>query len=71
MIFHPAEDVVVDVAEELDFRLDTPVVSCICERGVVVEHARVPPAHLMVGDLVPVLDIVFFQYLSRFVIEIL
>ena len=61
MIGHVAENVIVDVAEELDLGLDAPVVFGVRERWVVVEHARVPAAHLVVGFEVGVLDIVFFE----------
>ena len=50
VVGHVAEDVVVDVAEEMDFGFDAPVVSCVFEGGVVVEEAAVPAAHLVVGD---------------------
>ena len=49
VVVHPAENVVVDVAEEMDFGLDAPVVADVFEGGVFVEHAAVPAAHLVVG----------------------
>ena len=49
VVGHVAENVIVDVAEELDLGLHTPVVFGVRERWVVVEHARVPAAHLVVG----------------------
>lgn len=48
VVLHPSEDVVVDVAEEVHLRLDTPVVLDVLQRGVLAEHAAVPPTHLMV-----------------------
>lgn len=58
VVLHVSEHVVVDIAEEVHFRLDAPVVLCIGECGVLVEKTTVPAAHLVVGDLVGVLDIV-------------
>ena len=49
VVLHPAENVIVDVAEEMDFGLDAPVVADVFEGGVFVEHAAVPAAHLVVG----------------------
>ena len=49
MVLHPTENVIVDVAEEMDFGLDAPVVADVFESGVFVEHAAVPAAHLVVG----------------------
>jgi len=49
MVGHVAENVIVDVAEEFDLGLHTPVVFGVCERWVVVEHAGIPAAHLVVG----------------------
>jgi hypothetical protein len=54
-ILHEAEDIVIDVTKELDFGLHAPVVAIIFKRWVLVEHAAVPPAHLMVGYLIGVL----------------
>jgi hypothetical protein len=58
VVLHPRENVVVDVAEEVDVGLDAPVVLVLGQRGVFAEHARVPAAHLVVGELVHVLDFV-------------
>lgn len=66
MFFHVTEDIVVYVAEEVDFGLHAPVISCVGEGGMSVEEARVPSAHLMVGDQVSVLNTFFFENLSRF-----
>ena len=49
VVLHPAENVIVDFTEEVDFGLDTPVVADVFESGVSVEHAAVPAAHLVVG----------------------
>ena len=49
VVLHPAENVVVDFTEEVDFGLDSPVVADVFESGVFVEHAAVPAAHLVVG----------------------
>ncbi len=70
VVLHVAKNVVVHVTEELDFWLNAPVVFCVCEGRVVVEHARIPAAHLMVGDHVRVLDVVFFENLGRLFEEV-
>ena len=69
VVLHVAEDVVVDVAEEPDFGLDAPVVSGVFEGRVVVEHAAVPAAHLVVGFQGGVLHVVLFQELGAFFVE--
>jgi len=56
VILHPAEDVVVDVAEEVDVRFDAPVVLVFGEGGVLGEEAAVPTTHLVIGLLFHVLD---------------
>lgn len=48
VVLHEAKDVVVDIAEEVDIGLYTPVVLHVCQSGVFVEHSRVPAAHLVV-----------------------
>ena len=48
VVLHPAENIVIDVAEEVDFGLDAPVVADVFEGGMFVEHAAVPAAHLVV-----------------------
>lgn len=48
-IGHVAEHVVIDVAEEVDFGLHTPVVARVGEGRVVVEEAGIPSTHLVVG----------------------
>ena len=71
VVLHPAEDVVVDVAEEVHLRLDAPVPPHVRERRVPVEVAAVPPAHLVVRHLVAVLHIVLLEDLGRFVEEVI
>lgn len=70
VVLHEAEDVVVDVAEEVDLGLDAPVVLGVLEGRVLVEEAGVPAAHLVVGDLLGVLDVVFLEDLDGFLEEI-
>lgn len=48
IVLHVAEDIVVDVAEEVHLGLDAPVVTHVLEGRLLVEHAAVPAAHLMV-----------------------
>ena len=63
-VLHVAEYVVVNIAEELNLGLDAPIVTVLLERGVLVEHAAVPPAHLMIGDLRSVLDVFLLKNLG-------
>lgn len=71
VVLHEAEDVVVDVAEEVDVWLDAPVVLHVLQGGMLVEHARVPAAHLVVGEHVGILDVLLFQDVGRLFEQIL
>lgn len=66
MVFHVTENIVVYVAEEVDFGLHTPVVFCMGEGGMFVEEAGVPTAHLMVGNEISILNAFLFEDLSGF-----
>ena len=66
MVLHVPKHVVVHVAEEMHFGLDPPIVASVCESRMFVEHATIPAAHLMVGNEIPVLNLLFFQHLGRF-----
>ena len=70
MVLHPTENVVIDVAEELDFGLDAPVVLYVFQGWVVVEEATVPSAHFVVADFVGVLDVVFGEDFGGFEVEV-
>lgn len=70
VVGHVAEDVVVDVAEEVHLGLHPPVVACVRQRGVFVEHAAVPAAHLVVRYHGAVLDFLLFEHLGGFVEEV-
>lgn len=70
VVFHVVENIVVYVAEEVDFRLHAPVVFCMGEGGVFVEEARVPTAHLMVRNEISVLNAFLFEDLSGFTEEV-
>lgn len=48
VVLHIAENVVVDIAEEVYLGFDAPVVADILKSGMLVEHATVPATHLMV-----------------------
>ena len=63
---HEAEDVIVDIAEEMHFRLDAPVVPCVGESRVLVENTGVPATHLVVGHHVAVLYILLLEDLRTF-----
>lgn len=65
MVVHVAENVVVDVAEEVNVWFNSPIVPIILKRGMLVEHSTVPSAHLMVRLLVHVLHLLLFKHLHR------
>lgn len=48
VVLHKAEDVVVDVAEEVHLGLHSPIILHVLQGGVFVEETAVPSAHLMV-----------------------
>lgn len=60
VIVHVTEDIVVDVAEEVHIWFDPPVVLRVLQGRVLVEKSAIPPAHLVVRDLIGILDIVLF-----------
>lgn len=70
VITHPAEDIVIDIAEKVHFGLHTPVIADVLEGWVLVEHATVPTAHLVVGYHRAILDILFLEHLCRFVEQV-
>lgn len=70
VILHPAENIVVNIAEEVDFRFHAPVISDIFKGGMLVEHATVPAAHLVVGYHWAILDLLLLEHLGGFVEEV-
>lgn len=70
VVGHVAENVVVNVAEEFNLRLHAPVIFCVRKGRVVVEHAGVPAAHLVVGFEVGVLDVVLSEDAGGFFEEV-
>lgn len=70
VVFHVAENIVVYVAEKVDFGLHAPVVFCMGEGGVFVEETGVPTAHLMVGNEISILNAFLFEDLSGFSKEV-
>jgi len=56
VVAHEPERVVRDVAEEVHVGLDAPVVRVRGERGVLVEEAAVPAAHVAVGEEISLAD---------------
>ena len=70
VVGHVAENVIVDVAEEFDLRLDAPVVFCVREGGMMVEHAGVPAAHLVVRFKGGVLHVFLLEDASGFFEEV-
>lgn len=55
----------------MDLGLDSPVKLRVGKSWVVVEHAAVPSAHLMVRDLVGILDPFFLQHFDGLLVEII
>ncbi len=49
VVGHVVEDIVVNVAEEMNIRFHAPVVAEVLQRRVMVEEARVPTAHFVVA----------------------
>lgn len=66
MVVHEAEDIIVDVAEEVYFGFDPPVVPVLSERRMLVEKPAVPSAHLVVGEQVRILHVLFLQQVGGF-----
>lgn len=66
VVLHVAEDVIVDVAEEMHFGFHPPVISYIFQCRVVVKHAAIPTTHLVVGDHVAVLGASVGENLAAF-----
>jgi len=71
VVLHVAEDVVVDITEEVDVRLDAPVILHIGKGGMLIKHAAVPPTHLMVRYLVGILNLLVEEQLHRLLVKIL
>lgn len=70
-VLHVAEDVVVDVAEEMHLGFDAPVIADVFQGRVVVKDAAVPAAHLVVGDQVAVLGAFVGEDLAALAHEVL
>ncbi len=66
VVLHVAENVVIDIAEEMYFGFHSPVVSHVFQGGVVVEFAAVPATHLVVGDHVAVLCAFLREHFAAF-----
>jgi hypothetical protein len=64
VVLHVEERIVVDIAEELDIRLNTPVVFVILEEFVFEEKAGFEAAHVAVGDGVTVDDFTLSHILA-------
>jgi len=70
MVLHPAEDIVIDVAEEMNFGFYTPVVARVGECRVFKEEPAVPAAHLVIGDLRHILHALLSEYCDGFLEEV-
>lgn len=70
VVLHVAENIVIDVAEEVDFGLHSPVVADVFQGRMVVEHAAVPATHLVVGEHGAVLDFLLLEHLTAFFDEV-
>ena len=71
VVLHVAEHIVIHIAEEMNFRLNPPIVACVCQSRMTVEHAGIPAAHLVIGDQVAVLYLLLFEHLGRFFEEVI
>lgn len=69
MILHVAENIIIDIAEEMHLRFHAPVISCVGERRVTVEHPAVPATHLVVAHHARVLHVLPTQQLCAFRVE--
>lgn len=67
VVVHVTEDIIVDLAEEVDVGLDAPVVSGIREGGVLVEEPAIPTAHLVIRSLAGILDTLVLENRRRLV----
>lgn len=54
VLLHEAEGIVVDIAEQLDAGLNTPVVVVVHHQWLAEEEARLKPTHVAVADAVSV-----------------
>ena len=70
VVLHVAEDVVINVAEEMHFGFDPPVIADVLEGGVAVEETAVPATHLVVGDYGAVLAAFFGEHAAAFAYEV-
>lgn len=69
VVFHVAEDIVIDIAEEMDVWFDAPIPLRFLQRRMLVEHAAIPSTHLVVGLQVPVFNVLLFQNLRGLLVE--
>jgi hypothetical protein len=70
VVVHITEHVVVNVAEKVDVGLNAPIVLRVVQSRVLVEQATVPSTHLVVRDLVGVLDAVLLEDLDRLLVKV-
>ena len=70
MVAHPTEDVVVNIAEEAYLWFHAPIVADILKGWVLVEHATIPAAHLMIRYHGTVLNLLLFEHLGRLIKQI-
>lgn len=70
VVRHISENIIVDIAKKMYFRLDSPVIPHVLEGRVVVKEPAIPSTHLMIGDQVPVLDFLLLEYLAAFLEQV-
>lgn len=61
VVLHVAEDIVIDVAKEVDFRFNAPVPSHILQGRMLIENAAIPSTHLMIRNHLGVLYTALFE----------
>ena len=70
VVIHPAENIVIYVAEEVYLGLYAPIVANILKGRVFVEHATIPAAHLVIRYHRTVLNLLLFKHFGRFIKQI-
>ena len=70
VVIHPAENVIVDVAEEVDLWLHAPIIADVFKGWVFIEHATIPAAHLMIRYQWAVLNLLLFKHLGGLIKEV-
>lgn len=71
LVLHKTEHIIIDVAEEVNLGLYTPVELGVGQSWVFVEQTTVPSAHLMVRELVGVLNVVLLEDVHGLLVQVI